>query len=224
MALFFKIASLCLRPLALIPVIFLFSALPVKAADVLILGDSLGASYGMAEKQGWVEGLRQALPEHNIVNASVSGETTAGGLRRLPQLLKSVKPSLLLVELGGNDGLRGFPPTELKNNLTKIIALAHQSGAKVLLSEVMVPPNYGPRYANAFSAVYSDLAKQPNVTLMPFFMTEIAPFPELMLADGLHPNEKAQPKITAFVLPWVESAIEAIKAPATDASAPATGG
>lgn len=108
------------------------------------------------------------MPQHTFINGSVSGETSAGGLRRLPALLESTSPKLVLVELGGNDGLRGFPPKQLKENLTKIIQLSQKQGAKVLLSEVMVPPNYGPRYAKQFSAVYSELADEFQVTLMPF--------------------------------------------------------
>ncbi|QSX34960.1 arylesterase [Shewanella avicenniae] len=186
-------------------------ALPTHAATMLIVGDSLGASYGVNEKDGWVEGLRKALPQHTLINASVSGETSAGGLRRLPALLASATPDVVLIELGGNDGLRGFPPQQLQNNLTKMIALAKQAGAKVMLSEVMVPPNYGPRYEKAFSAVYQQLAKDSSVTLIPFFMTVIAPYPELMQRDGIHPNTQAQPKITEFMLPYIAQALTAVK-------------
>ncbi|MFQ6370519.1 arylesterase [Shewanella sp. YIC-542] len=207
MALWFKIASLY-RLLLGLPLLLLVLSTPLQAATLLVLGDSLGASYGVAEQKGWVEGLRQALPEHTIVNASVSGETSAGGLRRLPALLQSVHPDVLLVELGGNDGLRGFPPAVLEKNLKSIIALADKSNTKILLSQVMVPPNYGPRYEKAFMAVYDRLAQQPHVTLIPFFMTIIAPYPELMQRDGIHPNEQAQDKITQFMLPWVQQALQ----------------
>ncbi|MDF0535126.1 arylesterase [Shewanella yunxiaonensis] len=206
MALLFKIASLCCRPAIYLLLVLL--ALPLHAATLLVLGDSLGASYGVDESKGWVEGLRKALPEHTIINGSVSGETTAGGLRRLPGLLQSSHPDVVLIELGGNDGLRGFSPRELKNNLSRIIDLSRQSDAEVLLSQVMVPPNYGPRYEKAFTAVYDELAKQESVTLIPFFMTKIAPHPELMQRDGIHPNEQAQPQITSFMLPWVKQALE----------------
>ncbi|QSX28790.1 arylesterase [Shewanella cyperi] len=177
--------------------------MPLRADTILILGDSLSASYGMNEDIGWVNLLRAKMPEHKIINAAVSGETSAGGLRRLPALLDSDKPQLVFVELGANDGLRGFPIEQLKNNLTKIITLAKESGARVLLSEVMVPPNYGPRYAKAFNQVFQTLAKEQNVPLVPFFMTDIAPHPELMQADGLHPNEAAQEQISDFMLPWL---------------------
>ncbi|SIR13141.1 acyl-CoA thioesterase-1 [Shewanella morhuae] len=180
---------------------------PAHAAKVLIFGDSLGASYGMAQQLGWVALLQKNLPEHQFINGSVSGETTAGGLRRLPALLDSVTPDLVVVELGGNDGLRGFPPTQLENNLTKIITLAKNSGAKVLLTEVMVPPNYGPRYTKKFTQVYQDISKAQNIVLIPFFMQDIAPHPELMQRDGIHPNEKAQEKIATWMQPWIESAL-----------------
>ncbi|WP_084632619.1 arylesterase [Shewanella waksmanii] len=177
------------------------------ATPILILGDSLGASYGVSPEQGWVNLLQQKMPQHTFINGSVSGETSAGGLRRLPALLESTSPKLVLVELGGNDGLRGFPPKQLKENLTKIIQLSQKQGAKVLLSEVMVPPNYGPRYAKQFSAVYSELADEFQVTLIPFFMEPIAIDPNLMQRDGIHPNADAQPIITEFVYPWISKAL-----------------
>ncbi|MFB2802916.1 arylesterase [Shewanella seohaensis] len=185
----------------------LFITTPVQAAKVLILGDSLGASYGMSEQVGWVALLQKNLPEHEFTNGSVSGETTAGGLRRLPALLDSVAPDLVVVELGGNDGLRGFPPTQLKNNLIQIITLAKNSGAKVLLTEIMVPPNYGPRYTQKFTQVYQEIAKDEEIALIPFFMQDIAPHPELMQRDGIHPNEKAQEKIATWMQPWIEKAL-----------------
>ncbi|WP_223293097.1 MULTISPECIES: arylesterase [Shewanella] len=179
----------------------------VYAAPILILGDSLSASYGVDEEKGWVNLLREKLPQHEIINGSVSGETTAGGLRRLPALLESSSPSVIIVELGGNDGLRGFSPVQLKENLTKIITLSKQNNTQVLLSEVMVPPNYGARYATLFENVYKELANEHDLILMPFFMKEIATHPELMQRDGIHPNTDAQPQITQFILPWLTKAI-----------------
>nr|WP_112353267.1 arylesterase [Shewanella benthica] len=178
------------------------------AAPILILGDSLSASYGIDEDKGWVNLLRAKLPEHEIINGSVSGETTAGGLRRLPALLESGKPKLVLIELGGNDGLRGFTAQQLKENLTKIIILVKETHAKVLLSEIMVPPNYGPRYAQMFADVYNQLAKEHEITLMPFFMKDIAIYPELMQRDRIHPNAQAQMQIADFVQPWVTQILE----------------
>ncbi|MCG9696313.1 arylesterase [Shewanella sp. Isolate11] len=177
---------------------------PAHANPILILGDSLSASYGMEQDKGWVHLLQNKHPELSIINGSVSGETSAGGARRLPALLESTQAKLVLIELGGNDGLRGFSPKQLKENLTKMIQLSKQAGAQVLLSEVMVPPNYGPRYAKMFTQVYQDLAQEQQVTLMPFFMTDIAIHPELMQADGIHPNEDAQAQIADFVAPWLK--------------------
>ncbi|WP_049763883.1 arylesterase [Shewanella halifaxensis] len=187
--------------------LLVFSSFPLSAAPILILGDSLSASYGMPEDQGWVQLLREKMPDHSIINGSVSGETSAGGLRRLPALLESAQPELLLIELGGNDGLRGFPPKQLKTNLTKIIELAKAQQVTILLSEIMVPPNYGPRYASQISTVYKELATEHEVTLMPFFMEQIAIDPSLMQRDGIHPNQKAQPAIAEFMLPWLKQAL-----------------
>jgi len=175
--------------------------------SILILGDSLSASYGMSEAEGWVKKLQQNLPDAQIINASVSGETSGGGLRRLPGLLQQRQPDWVFVELGGNDGLRGFQPTITENNIEQLITLSKASGAQVLLSEVMVPPNYGRRYAERFQQIYHGLAKEHEVELVPFFMTEIATDPNLMQADGIHPNREAQGRIAAFLLPWFEQAI-----------------
>lgn len=157
----------------------------------------------MPENEGWVHLLRNKMPDHTIINGSVSGETSAGGLRRLPALLDSASPEVLLIELGGNDGLRGFPPKQLKKNLTKIIELAQDKQIKVLLSEIMVPPNYGPRYASQISTVYKELAIEHDITLMPFFMELIVTDSTLMQRDGIHPNAKAQPQIAEFMQPWL---------------------
>jgi acyl-CoA thioesterase I len=180
---------------------------PSYAATILVLGDSLSAGYGIDEHQGWVQLLQQDLSQHTLINGSVSGETTAGALRRLPSLLASSKIDLVLIELGGNDGLRGFPPAQLKSNLTKIVELAQENNAKVLLTEIRVPPNYGPRYSKAFNQVYHQLAQEHSLTLAPFFMSQIAPDRELMQRDGIHPNAKAQPLISQWMKPWIETAL-----------------
>ncbi|AZG72771.1 arylesterase [Shewanella livingstonensis] len=182
-------------------------SVPSYAATILVLGDSLSAGYGMSEEQGWVQLLRDELPQHQIINGSVSGETTAGGLRRLPSLLASSQPDLVIIELGGNDGLRGFPPNKLKSNLTKIISLSQQHGTKVLLTEIMVPPNYGPRYAKSFTQIYHQLSEEYSIKLIPFFMQDIAADKALMQRDGIHPNEQAQPIITQWMLPWINQVI-----------------
>ncbi|MBB1269953.1 arylesterase [Shewanella sp. SR44-3] len=181
---------------------------PSYAATILVLGDSLSAGYGIDEHQGWVQLLQQDLSQHTLINGSVSGETTAGALRRLPNLLASSKIDLVLIELGGNDGLRGFPPEKLKSNLTKIVELAQSNNAKVLLTEIMVPPNYGPRYSNAFNQVYHQIAKDYSITLAPFFMQQIATNKEFMQRDGIHPNAKAQATISQWMKPWIETALK----------------
>lgn len=219
MALLFDIKSFFLNLLARLSgalIILMLMGVNAHAATILILGDSLSASYGVEEQAGWVNLLRQKMPKHNIINGSISGETTGGGLRRLPALLDSHAPELVVIELGGNDGLRGFPPTQLKNNLTKMIQLSKNAGAKVLLTQIMVPPNYGPRYTKLFNQTYSELAKEHAVILAPFFMTEIAIKPELMQRDGLHPNKQAQPLITELMQPWIAQALT--QAPNTKAT------
>ncbi len=182
---------------------FILISLPLQAAPILILGDSLSAGYGMPENEGWVNLIRKKLPQHTIINGSVSGETSAGALRRLPALLDSSAPQLVFIELGGNDGLQGFPTKQLKQNLTQIIKLSQERGALILLSNIMIPPNYGPRYAKQFAQVYQDVAKEQHVTLVPFFLKDIITHPNLMQNDGIHPNAKAQPQIAAFIKPWL---------------------
>ena len=168
-------------------------------ARILLLGDSLSASYGMKQNQGWVYLLNQQLKTNNapyqIINASISGETTAGGLSRLPGILSKQQIDYLLIELGGNDGLRGFPPKLIKHNLLQIINLAKQKNITVFLMNVKIPPNYGPRYNKMFSQVFVDVADQANVSLLPFFLNTIAIHPELMQNDGIHPNIDAQPRL-----------------------------
>nr|WP_238786920.1 arylesterase [Ferrimonas lipolytica] len=173
-----------------------------KPVSILILGDSLSASYGMDEADGWVNILRQRNDSYELINASVSGETSGGALRRLPSLLTRHQPQWIFIELGGNDGLRGFPPTITQRNLDQIIQLAHASGSQILLSQVMLPPNYGRRYTDQFDQVFQTLNEQHQLTLVPFFMEPIAPKPNLMQADGIHPNKQAQPLIADFMEQW----------------------
>ncbi|MBU1310120.1 MAG: arylesterase [Gammaproteobacteria bacterium] len=168
------------------------------AEKLLILGDSLSAAYGMQQHEGWAHLLQQNT-HWQLINASISGETTAGGLARLPALLTQHKPDAVLIELGGNDGLRGFPVATAKSNLNEIISLVKQHNATPVLMQIRIPPNYGPRYVQQFSAIYPQLAEQQQVTLWPFFMDNIATNSELMLPDGIHPNQAAQPLISKFV-------------------------
>ena len=170
-----------------------------QPSSILILGDSLSASFGLKENQGWVYQLNQTLLQQNapysLVNASISGETTGGALARFPDILAKQKVDYLLIELGGNDGLRGFPPKLIKNNLLQIIALAQQKNIKVLLMTIKIPPNYGDRYSQLFNQIFVEVAKQREIPLLPFFMETIAIKPELMQTDGIHPNLAAQPFI-----------------------------
>lgn len=176
----------------------------VKAASsILLLGDSLSASYGMQQNEGWVSLLNQQLNQQNasfsITNASISGETTAGGLSRLPGILSKQKVDYLLIELGGNDGLRGFPPALIKNNLLQIIQLAKAKSIPVAVMNIRIPPNYGPRYNKLFSNTFAQVAAEEDIPLLPFFVEEIAVNPKLMQADGIHPNQAAQPQIVELM-------------------------
>lgn len=170
-----------------------------QPSSILILGDSLSASFGLKQNQGWVYQLNQALDKQNapytLINASISGETTGGALARLPGILSKQDIDYLLIELGGNDGLRGFPPKLIKNNLLQIIALAQNKNINVLLMDIKIPPNYGHRYNQLFNQNYLDITKQLDIPLLPFFMETIAIKPELMQRDGIHPNLAAQPLI-----------------------------
>jgi len=164
---------------------------------LLVFGDSLSAGYGVAAGQGWVSLLQAKLRDQGygfqVVNASVSGETTTGGLARLPRALKVHEPAVVVVELGANDGLRGLPLATTQSNLRQLVHDAAQGGRKVLLLGMRMPPNYGERYTAGFEAMYRDVAHQEHVVLLPFLLAGVADKPQLMQADGLHPNERGQP-------------------------------
>lgn len=169
------------------------------AADtLLILGDSLSAGYRMAANSAWPALLNKQWSPKNIqvVNASISGDTAAQGLSRLPALLEQHKPEWVLIELGGNDGLRGFPPQSVSSTLQQIISQVKESGAKPLLMQIRLPANYGRRYNEAFSAIYPQLAEKNATPLLPFFMEQVYLKPEWMQDDGIHPTSEAQPFIT----------------------------
>jgi acyl-CoA thioesterase-1 len=172
-------------------------------SNILLLGDSISASYGMKPTQGWVHLLNNKLSEQNqpytIINASVSGETTSGGLSRLAGILSNTKVDHLLIELGGNDGLRGYSPKLIKNNLLQMVELAQDKNIKVSMIKIKITPNYGPRYNKMFEQVFEDVAKASNITLLPFFMEAVATDKSLMQADGIHPNAEAQPIIADYV-------------------------
>lgn len=169
------------------------------ATSILVLGDSLSASLGMEQKKGWIHLLNQQLKAEKapylLVNAAISGDTTGNALARLPAILAKEKYDYVLIELGGNDGLRGFSPKIIKNNLLQIISLIKQHNSQIILMDIKIPPNYGTRYNKMFNQIFTTLSQQENIPLMPFFMEKIAIKNELMQADGIHPNEKAQPLI-----------------------------
>lgn len=161
-----------------------------------MLGDSLSAAYNMELDAGWVHLLSQRIaPQHQVINASISGDTSAGGLARLPDALGRYKPDIVILELGANDGLRGLSLQQLQQNLTEMIELSQNSGAEVLLAAMQLPPNYGPFYTNRFHQIYRDLETSHQVALVPFLLDKVGGVAELIQADGLHPNEKAQPII-----------------------------
>ena len=173
---------------------------PGWAATIMVFGDSLSAGYGLRPGEGWVDLLRQALPAHQVVNASQSGETTAGGLSRLPAALARHKPDIVLLELGGNDGLRGLPPDDMRANLEQMVAMSAQSKARVLLVGMALPPNYGQAYGRAFQMVYSDLAKQRKLPFVPLLVEGFATDRTRFQADGIHPNASAQGQMRDSVL------------------------
>ncbi|PZP07094.1 MAG: arylesterase [Pseudomonas protegens] len=178
------------------------------AGTVLIVGDSISAAFGLDTRQGWVALLEKRLKDQGftdrVVNASVSGDTSAGGQARLPALLAEHKPEVVILELGGNDGLRGQPPRQLQQNLASMIDSSQAQGAKVLLLGMQLPPNYGVRYTQAFSQVYSQLASEKKVALVPFFLDGVGGHSELMQADGLHPAAAAQGKLLENVWPTLK--------------------
>ena len=163
---------------------------------LLVLGDSISAEYGLPRNTGWVSLLQQRVTEDklsaSIVNASISGETTAGGLTRLPALLQQHKPSVVIIELGGNDGLRGLSLAATQSNLREMIKAAERSGARVLLLGMQVPPNYGPDYSKRFAAMYQGLARERSVKLVPFFFAGLEDTDKFFQPDRIHPNQRAQ--------------------------------
>jgi acyl-CoA thioesterase-1 len=176
---------------------------------ILVFGDSISAGYGLAHvEQGWVGMLRTKLTDegygYQVVNASVSGETTAGGLARLPRALALHHPQIVIIELGGNDGLRALPIDQMRANLAKMVDLSLGMGARVLLLGIRIPPNYGPEFTEKFRSIFGDVAQDKKVPLVPFLLTDIALSPNLMQADGVHPNELGQPQLLTNVWPTLK--------------------
>jgi len=189
----------------------LFIALQNAVASgrtILVFGDSLSAALGIRPEQGWVALLAQRLQAqgygYQVVNASVSGETSAGGLERLPRALQLHEPAIVILELGPNDGLRGLPVSAMHANLARMVELAQAAHARVLLVGMRIPPNYGPRYTEEFAAAYSELAKQYHLPLVPFLLEKVALDPSLMQADGLHPNAAAEPAVLDTLWPYLK--------------------
>jgi acyl-CoA thioesterase-1 len=176
--------------------------------SILVFGDSLSAAYGIAQARGWVallaERLKRERPDYSVVNASISGETTAGGAARIAKTLQNHKPAIVIVELGANDGLRGLPVGEMRRNLASIVEQSQNSGARVLLVGMKLPPNYGPDYNRAFEAAFVDVAKQHKTALVPFLLEDIAERDDLFQPDRIHPTEAAQP----FMLERVWKALQ----------------
>jgi acyl-CoA thioesterase I len=179
---------------------------------LLVFGDSLSAAYGLQADQGWVPQLQRRLTSqgygYRVVNASVSGETTSGGRNRLARALSQHRPRLVLLELGANDGLRGLPIKETRENLAFMIDAIKRSGSKVLLLGIRIPPNYGPQYTQAFSDIYTGLAAEKRVPLLPFLLEGIALDERFMQPDGLHPNAQGQPLVLANVWPALKPLLE----------------
>lgn len=178
------------------------------AGNVLVVGDSISAAFGLDTRVGWVALLEKRLVEGGysqpVINASISGDTSAGGLARLPALLAQHRPELVIIELGGNDGLRGQAPAQLQQNLAAMIDRSREAGAKVLLLGMQLPPNYGQRYTRAFAEVYVQLAEQKQVPLVPFFLQGVGGVAGMVQADGIHPTQAAQPRLLDNVWPILQ--------------------
>ncbi|MGQ2385427.1 arylesterase [Acinetobacter ursingii] len=184
----------------------------VDAKTILIVGDSISAGYGINPEQGWVQLLQKRLAQqypkqHKVVNASVSGETTSGALARMPKLLQSYKPDVVVIELGGNDALRGQPPQMIQKNLGQLVQQSQQAKAKVLLFGMKIPPNYGTAYSQAFENNYKVISQQFKIKLLPFFMQGIAGHKDLMQNDQIHPNAKAQTILLNNAYPYIKGTL-----------------
>ncbi|GEK52244.1 arylesterase [Vreelandella venusta] len=198
----------------LLALIVIFSA-PALNADqrptLLVMGDSLSAAYGIEQEMGWVTLLAERLEdEADVINASISGETTSGGAQRLASIIGQQQPDIVLLELGGNDGLRGLPPTQMRSNLASMIEQSQQAGADVLLLGIDIPPNYGQAYRDAFTGVFHSLADEYDVPLVPFLLENVALNTELMQDDGIHPTAAAQPLILDNVWPALEPLLNSV--------------
>lgn len=200
-----------LRIIAFVVVLLTAPLCRAEPPTVLVFGDSLSAGYGIEMDQSWTSLLQARLEEqgyeHRVVNASIGGETTEGGASRIESAIEAFAPDLIILELGGNDGLRGFPPDRMKGNLSKIIGSSTASGASVVLLGIRIPPNYGPRYIEAFENVFREVAEEHEVPWIEFFMEGVALNDELMQGDGIHPNAAAQPLLLDNAWPMISAAL-----------------
>lgn len=189
-------------------------ALPALAQNILLVGDSISAAFGLEIEHGWVKLLEQRLNEqnhpHTVINASVSGDTTAGGLARLPALLQTYQPELVVIELGGNDGLRALSVKNMQQNLSAMVEMAQSAGADVLLLGMRIPPNYGPRYSDAFEKVFVDVAEKHTVALLPFLLEGVGGVEQMMQNDGVHPTAAAQPRLLDNAWPLISQWLDAV--------------
>ena len=189
--------------------LFILLGANTYGSTLLVLGDSLSAGYGINQENGWVALLDEDLgDEHRIINGSISGDTTGGGLNRLPRLLEEFSPDFVLLELGGNDGLRGQPLALMKSNLQTMINLVREAGAEPVLFGMRLPPNYGRRYSDAFAAVYPQLSESEKVLLIPFQLEELSITDGMIQEDGLHPTALAQPIIKEVIKGYIEPLME----------------
>jgi acyl-CoA thioesterase-1 len=189
-----------MRSLLLFLLLVIVPASAVRAAQtILVLGDSISAGYGLAQGEGWVELLEQRIQrdklDYRVVNASISGETTLGGLNRIPTALKELHPAVVIVALGGNDGLRGNSLDEIRRNLIAIVEACRKAGAKVVIAGMRIPPNYGRVYTRRFEGLFAEVARQQNVSLVPFMLQGFADDRKMFQADGIHPAAGAQSRI-----------------------------
>lgn len=188
------------------------SATGTDSQTIVVFGDSISAAYGMDAEQGWVSLLGRRLsenhPAYQVVNASVSGETTGGGVTRLPKTLSIHQPDIIVLELGGNDGLRGYPIDKIRKNLASMIKTSRQAGSRILLVGMVLPPNYGRRYTSAFKNVFGSLAEEYEVPFVPFLLDGIATERGLIQRDGIHPTVEAQPKLLDDIWPVLEPLLE----------------
>lgn len=206
-------------------VLVLLAAAPAATAAgapvILVWGDSLSAAYGIPRESGWVQLLQERLRDqgypHRVVNGSVSGETTAGGLARLPKALQEHRPAIVVIELGGNDGLRGLPLAQLRANLTALVRQSRAAGARVLLCEMQIPPNYGPAYTQGFQRTFLEVARAEGVRRVPFLLADIAADPAAFQDDGIHPTVASQARLLDAVWPVLHSVLSGAGASAKGA-------